>query len=148
MTKAFFKFAVAALLLSTVQVYSESWLNDNGSITQGQILNDIPEININEYDDNWNCIPDVAQYKKADWSQVIGRAKNVTVSQAKEIAESNSAITYFFFVKGGQMVLENTDAEQPFARIFQHGEAVFFSGTPWWGTAPGLADGYTKKIQD
>lgn len=97
---------------------------------------------IENMDPNYEFVSDVAQYKQGDWSQVIGRASNVTVEQAKKIADENPAITYFFYVKGYCMVLETTSVD---ARIFNYGDAVFFSGTPWWGTAPGLADGYVKK---
>ena len=30
-------------------------------------------------------------------------------------------------------------------RVFHHGDAVFFSGTPYWGKAGGYADGYVRK---
>ena len=87
-------------------------------------------------------ISDVAQYKEADWSQVVFAAHGVTLEQAFDIAQQNPKISYFFYTKGGQMVLEREDGGY---RLFRHGDAVFFSGTPWWGSAPGLADGYIKK---
>ena len=115
-------------------------------------------------------IPDRAQYKGADWGGVVQVERRISREQALKIAESNPDIDYFFYVKGGQMVLEvPADArsykdENPLdpvqyypglgnARIFQNGDAVFFSNKEhsgringqWWGTAPGLADGYLKE---
>lgn len=101
---------------------------------------DIPTIRIA---DGWKRIPDVAQYKESDWSNVICKAESVTLEQAKQIANENPDITYFFYVKGGRMVLE--DKSQRIFRVFHHGDAVFFTGEPWWGSAPGLADGYIKE---
>lgn len=39
----------------------------------------------------------------------------------------------------------NTGRNDGTCRIFHHGDTVFFSGTPWWGAARGLADGYIKQ---
>lgn len=94
----------------------------------------------------WKRIPDVAQYKQADWSNVIGRVENVSVDEAKAIANSDPNITFFFWVKGGRMILEDLrNPSDPIYRIFYHGDAVFFTGEPWWGSAPDLADGYIKE---
>lgn len=91
----------------------------------------------------FNKVPDVAQYKNADWDNLIGVAKGVSINQAYTIANENPDISFFFYTKGGQMVLETTNGDY---RVFNNGDAVFFSGSPWWGSAPGLADGYTKFI--
>lgn len=103
------------------------------------VIDDIPELE-DSTDANYEYIKDVAQYKLADWSNAIGRKNGITVSEAKAIADANPEITYFFYMKGYSMVLENPNG----VRVFAHGDAVFFSGTPWWGTAPGLSDGYVK----
>lgn len=87
-------------------------------------------------------IDNVAQYKNADWSQVVGIARNISISDALRIAENNPEITFFFYTKGYQMVLEKENGDY---RVFRHGDTVFFSGRPWWGSAPGLADGYVKE---
>lgn len=87
-------------------------------------------------------VEDVAQYGKADWSQVIGMAKNISREKAKQIADENPDITYFFYTKGCQMVLLTENGNY---RVFHHGDTVFFTGEPWWGSAPGLADGYIKE---
>lgn len=88
---------------------------------------------------NWEKVPNVAQYHSADWSGLIGKAENVTLKEAIDIAESNPDISYFFYMTGFQMVLGGKD------RIFRQGDAVFFTGTPSWGNATGYADGYVKK---
>lgn len=138
----------ANLLINILPVSAAGWINDNGTYTSGKLINDIPTIDTShiatQTDSNYEFIPGVAQYKLADWSHVIGRAHNVTVEQAKQIANADSNITYFFYVTGGMMVLENNTVKKPYARVFTRGDAVFFSGTPWWGSAPGLADGYVK----
>lgn len=102
---------------------------------------EIPEVTIPEFS-SLKLIPDVAQYKFADWSNVIGISRGITRAEAMWIASQNPEITFFFWTKGYQMVLETQDGEY---RVFGHGDAVFFTGEPWWGTAPGLADGYIKQ---
>lgn len=105
------------------------------------ITSDLPEISTSEIH-GFQKIPNVAQYKEADWSRVIGIAKGITMEEAYKIAESNPEITFFFHTTGYQMVLEKQDGGY---RVFRHGDTVFFSGEPWWGSAPGLADGYIRK---
>lgn len=104
------------------------------------VIDDIPLIDA--IDPRFDYAGEVAQYKQGDWSKVVGRKNGISLEEAKKIADSNPAITFFFYVKGGQMVLETNETD---ARVFNYGDAVFFSGTPQWGTAPGLADGYVKK---
>ena len=84
----------------------------------------------------------MAQYKWADWSNLVKIERGITLEQAQAIASSNADIDFFFFTKGYQMVLESQDWQS--FRIFQQGDVAFFSGEPWWGTAPDLADGYVK----
>lgn len=91
---------------------------------------------------DFQLIPNVAQFKGADWSNVVGISRAISRAEACAVAESNPDITYFFYVKGLQMVLETEEGDY---RVFQHGDAVFFSGTPWWGSADDLADGYVKN---
>lgn len=88
-------------------------------------------------------IPDVAQYKEADWSNVIGLAAGISLSAAKGIADAHPEISYFFYVKAASMMLEKIDGSY---RYFSHGDAVFFSGAPWWGSANGYSDGYIKRV--
>ncbi len=98
-----------------------------------------------QYSDGWKRIPNVAQSNSSDWSNAIAKAQGVTVKEAKEIADNNPDITYFFYVKGGRMVLGDISSPQSQIRVFFHGDAIFFTGEPCWGTAPHLADGYIKE---
>lgn len=123
-----FAIVLSSLILSASAVHADD------------ITNEIPVIE-REENDGFQKVSNVAQYKEADWSQVIGIAHDVTLVEAKKIAKENPNITYFFYMKGGQMVLEKTDGNY---RVFRHGDAVFFSGKPWWGSAPGYADGYIR----
>lgn len=82
-------------------------------------------------------VADVAQYSGADWANEVRRDKALTIDQAKAIAAANPKITYFFITKGGQMSLGNKG-------VFRTGDVVFFSGRPWYGSAPSLADAYEK----
>lgn len=106
------------------------------------ITNQIPEISVAF--EGFEKIPNVAQYKEADWSQAISIARGITVSEAIEIANKNPEITFFFYTKGDQMILEKKDGTY---RMFRNGDVVFFSGEPWWGSAVGLADGYVKVTE-
>lgn len=82
-------------------------------------------------------VADVAQYSGADWANEVRRDKALTIDQAKAIAAANPKITYFFITKGVQMTLGAKG-------VFRTGDVVFFSGKPWYGSAPGLADAYEK----
>lgn len=97
------------------------------------------EVNIPEFS-QIEKIPDVAQYKLADWSGVVAIARGVSIQEAKWIAHENPEIDFFFYTKGCQMVLEYPEGY----RVFHEGDAVFFKGEPWWGEATDLADGYVK----
>ena len=108
------------------------------------LTKDIPEVKLpiaTPEDYGFNKHPEAAQYKNADWSNAVAIIHGITEQQALEYAKDKKEITYFFFTKGGQMVLETENND---VRIFCHGDAVFFSGKPWFGTAPGLADAYIR----
>ena len=122
-------------------------LFDDGHVEQMEtdLAEAIPEI---EYvagaaheKSEYRQVSDVAQYKQADWNNVVGIQRGISVRKAKKIANQHPEVTYFFRVKGLQMVLETNDGQY---RLFHHGDTVFFSGTPWWGSAPDLADGFIK----
>lgn len=116
---------------------SEDYHPDSGR----DMVGDIPEINPNQ---NFEKIPDVAQYNEADWSQAVGIARGISLREAFQIAENHPEVTFFFYTKDLQMVLGDTKGSY---RRFRHGDTVFFSGEPWWGSANGLADGYIKQQQ-
>lgn len=102
----------------------------------------IPIIGEKGEDDNWTKVPNVAQFHSADWSHVFGRANNVSLAQAKKIAESYPEITFFFHMTHGYCLNLGGD------KIFYHNDAVFFTGEPYWGNATGYSDGYVRKQQN
>lgn len=82
----------------------------------------------------------VAMYKGANWDGLIKIVPNCTPESARIIATLDPSISFFFFCRDG-MVLEPMGGNPE--RIFSPGDAVFFSGEPWWGSAP-QCDGYVK----
>jgi hypothetical protein len=121
--------------------------------------------------DGFKLEANTAQFKGADYSNVIHVERGISLDEAFDIAESNTDIGYFFYVKGRQMVLELADdaevnaSSDPFGlinyqryltdsgerslgycRIFKQGDAVFLKKEGMWlGSAPGLADTYVKQ---
>lgn len=76
--------------------------------------------------------PGVAQYGDGDWSGHLMTLCGTTPNAAMQTAQTNGAITFFFF------------CNQPVSfggRLFNPGDAVFFTGAPRWGSAP-QCDGY------
>lgn len=132
--------ALTALMPLSANFHNEE--NENTILTE-DITNEIPVIP--SLIDNYEKVLDVAQYKNADWSNVVGIARNISLAKAARIADKNPEITFFFYMKGHQMVLEREDGTY---RVFRKGDAVFFTGEPWWGSAPGFSDGYIKKINN
>jgi hypothetical protein len=76
--------------------------------------------------------PDVAMYGQADWSGMLrkGNYQNPDAAMAAAIGGE----TFFFYCRG---FLDLGPSKQ-----FQQGDAVFFAGIPWWGSAP-QCDGYS-----
>ena len=87
-------------------------------------------------------IPGVAQYGDGDWSGYITTIHDMTLEEAKAFANQSDKINYFFHMKTG-MAMGRLGGPCG-VHVFQPGDAVFFSGEPWWGSAPGVADGYIK----
>ena len=75
---------------------------------------------------------DVAMYEGADWSNYL-YTKNYPSADAA-LQDAHTAASFFFYCTS-PMVLTN-------GYSFQTGDAAFFSGVPWWGSAP-QATGYT-----
>ena len=98
-------------------------------------------VNLSFAGQKYHEFSDGAQYKDSDWSCVLGIMHHVTVEEALEYATQNPEVTYFFYTKGCQMVLETSHDEY---RIFHYGDAVFFKGKHCITHAPGLADSYAK----
>lgn len=128
---------LTACVLAVSTTVSAYWSNGR-DLTQ-----DLPSLNgsSTETIEGFKIHRDVAQYKKGDWSGCLGIARGVSLDEALLIAKGNPEITFFFYTKGLQMVLE-TETDY---RTFRHGDAVFFAGEPHFGSAPGLADGYVKS---
>ena len=80
--------------------------------------------------------PDVAQYQAASWENHVKTVSNTTVEAARRIAVMNPDITFFFYCR--ESINLGTQG------TFQAGDAVFFSGKPWFGSAP-QCDSYIKE---
>ncbi len=104
----------------------------------------IPTICSPSKDKDFKKICDVAMYKQADWSNVIGISRDVTLEEAFEVAKENPEITFFFYMNSS-MILETIDGNY---RHFSKNDAIFFKGKPWWGSAEGYSDGYVKISSD
>ena len=68
----------------------------------------------------------VAQYGKGDWSGMLRKGNYASADDALQAA--NNGETFFFYCRGP---LDLGPGKQ-----FNTGDAVYFSGEPWWGSAP------------
>lgn len=132
---------------------------------------------VNQVDDRasteqFTKLPNAAEYKGSSYANAIRIERGISLEKAFEIAQSDPNIEYFFHVKGYCMVLEippetdlssvndplellsyslyqydNGDLNRGYARIFRHGDTVFFTkaSEKWLGSAPGLADVYVRQ---
>lgn len=89
----------------------------------------------------WTKTDNVAMYGGADWSGWVRTVPGCTPQQAQRLATTDPAISFFFFCRQ-PMVLTNPDWPEP--KSFQPGDAVFFTGEPWFGSAP-QCDSYVKN---
>lgn len=128
-------FLAACMLASAATVFG-NWIEGRDLAQDLPLLTSESE----SFVAGFECYPNVAQYKQGDWSGCIGMAPGVSLEEALIIANRNPEITFFFYTKGGCLVLE-TDTDY---RMFRYGDAVFFTGEPHFGSAPGLADGYVR----
>lgn len=138
-------------------------INNTPAVCGVNIQNDVSEA--------FTRKPNCAQYKGSDYSNAVRVERGISLNHAFKIAKSDSAIDYFCYIKGGCMVLEcgaehakndpldllsyscikmdqTGETVKRFARIFNHGDTVFFSNKEnkmWLGSAPGLADTYVKN---
>lgn len=135
---------VFTLIASSSHAYDKSCMVTNTVSLRNDITGEIPAINFCR-SGGFQEFPDTAQYKNGDWSHVVGMAYDVNLTTAIEIANSDQDIDFFFYTKGVQMTLETDNGDY---RVFHRGDAVFFSGTPSLGTAPGLADSYMKTYEE
>lgn len=129
-------------------------------------------VNDENYSHQFTKTADTAQYKGSDYSGVVRIARGISLSEAFSIAESDPQVDYFVYVKGLGMVLEipadvqfdsmndrfalvshqnyvkDSDGQvaKGLCRIFNYGDVIFFKNDgKWLGSAPGLADTYSKK---
>jgi len=84
---------------------------------------------------------DQAQYGGGDWNGLLYVKKGLTRSEALRIAQNDSNVTFFFYTKGGRMVLNTPKG----TKVFEHKDVAFFKGKPATGSALGLADTYIRK---
>lgn len=91
----------------------------------------------------WTKVSNVAEYggasPKAIWENQITRGANMTEDSAQKFAESDPRINFYFFMRKS-MFLDGGEGYEAKGQ-FNPGDAVFFGGKPWWGSAP-QADGY------
>jgi len=94
----------------------------------------------------WKKKTNVAQYGGADWKNEIMRLSGISLETAKQVAEKNPAITYFFHMRE-TMWLTGKSGPGGWTEKghFHPGDAVFFTGKPWYGSAP-QADAYEKQV--
>ncbi|MEQ1678218.1 MAG: hypothetical protein ABL876_16055, partial [Chitinophagaceae bacterium] len=80
----------------------------------------------------------VAMYKGGDWSGMLRKGNYASADIAMQSYKKGGGIyggeTFFFYCNG---YLDLGPGKQ-----FQPGDAVFFGGSPWWGSAP-QCDGYS-----
>ena len=76
-------------------------------------------------------VPNVAMFQGANWDNYLYTQNFPTIEAALQGAQT--AASFFFYCRG-PLILTN-------GRSFQTGDAVFFTGVPWWGSAP-QADAY------
>lgn len=135
----------------------------------------LPPVEIHESIDHYAFVkePNLAQYKGSDYAGAVRVERGISVEQAFKIANADPDIDYFVYIKGACMVLEipsNVDFDPEsdalglvteetyvtddgqeqtgYCRIFHRGDVVFFNHDGrWLGTAPGLADVYSKKVE-
>jgi hypothetical protein len=88
--------------------------------------------------------PNVAQYKGADWKNEIMRKQGISLEEAFDIALNDSNISYFFYMNGS-VYMEGKEGPDGWTEkgSFNPGDAVFFSGEPWYGSSY-ASDAYEK----
>lgn len=87
----------------------------------------------------WTKSTNAAMHEDASWDNFIKKVPNCTPEKAKRIATKNPKISFFFFCRE-YMVLNNLGEQG----VFNPGDAMFFSGKPWYGPAP-QCDAYKKN---
>ncbi|MBS0605037.1 MAG: hypothetical protein JSS60_08415 [Verrucomicrobia bacterium] len=78
----------------------------------------------------------------SNWGNAIGIARNVSLFEAKSIADSSPDISFFFYVKEERAIIHTINNS---CYVFQAGDAVFFTGEPWWNRSLKCSDVYIKQ---
>ena len=86
---------------------------------------------------NWNKTANVAEFQGANWNNWINTQNFSSLEAAQNYATQNSSISFFFYCRE-YMILTN-------GRSFSPGDAAFFSGAPWFGSAP-QCDSFQKQV--
>lgn len=76
--------------------------------------------------DNVVKVPNVAMYEGANWDNYLYTQNFITAEAA--IWKAPTSASFFFYCRG-PLILKN-------GRSFNPGDAVYFMGKPWWGSAP------------
>ena len=84
----------------------------------------------------WKITKNTAQFQGASWKNLVHKESNCTHEKARRIAFMKTEVTFYFFCRE-YMILEGHGEFVP-------GDAVFFSGEPWLGSAP-QCDTYEKQ---
>ena len=84
----------------------------------------------------WVKIANTAQFKGANWDNFEHKESNCTSEKARRIAFAKPEITFYFFCRQSVILGDHG--------IFNSGDAVFFTGRKWLGSAP-QCDTYEKK---
>ena len=85
---------------------------------------------------SWTKTANVAMLGGANWDGFIRKVPNSSPQQAKRISIKNPKITFFFFCREYTFLGDKGG--------FVPGDAVFFSGKPWFSGAP-QCDSYQKN---
>jgi len=86
----------------------------------------------------WTKKENVAMYQGADWNTCVKLVTNSNPEEAQLIADRYPDISFFFICNAG---IDLGDKGQ-----FNTGDALFFTGKPWYGEAP-QCDAYEKIIK-
>jgi hypothetical protein len=87
----------------------------------------------------WKRVGNAAQYENANWANFVSKQSNTTATNAMRMACADPSITFFFFCREAVLLTGSAAQYGP----FMAGDAVFFTGDPWFGSAA-ECDSYQK----
>ena len=110
------------------------WVNGFKAVGGNALM--IPGLATNQSESGWwyQCgpgssvqkVPNVAMYEGANWDNYL-YTQNFPTAEAA-MWKAPGAASFLFYCRG-PLILTN-------GRSFNPGDAVYFTGTPWWGSAP------------